>query len=185
MEGLRPVSLNHLLAGVGAAALGYAGFYHLNDWLFDIVQVSEHINWIFLPAAIRMLAVLLLGWAGVVGLFIGSVSVIFPMLTSDPAQALSLGILSSVPSLLAMKTVQHLLGMRSDLAGMKGSDLICFGLAGGLFNSASHTLYFMASAASLEPGWGFLPMFVGDAVGTLILLYAGAVILRRMRLPAP
>lgn len=185
MEGLRPVSLNQALAGSVIVALGYAVFYHLNDWLFNVVQVSANISWVFLPAAIRMLAVLLLGWAGVLGLFIGSLSVVPSALALDPVHTVTLGVLSSVPSLLAMQFVQRWLGVRADLAGMTGLDLVCFGLAGGAFNSLGHTLYFMLNAGSLEPIQGFLPMMVGDAVGTFLLLYAGAIVLRRLNLPTP
>lgn len=166
-----------------SSALGYAAFYTLNTWLFSTFAVTEHIAWVFLPAAIRMVAVLLAGWAGVAGLFVGSVAVIAPMLLTDPAHALILATLSSVPSLYAAQAVRRLRHIPGDLAGMTGRDLMAFGVAGGLANSAVHTLYFMLRAESLQPLAGFIPMFVGDAIGTFAMLYAGATLLRRMRLP--
>ena len=56
-----------------------------------------------------------------------------------------------------------------------------FGLAGGLVNSLVHTLYFAGREGNLEPFHGFVPMFVGDSIGTLIVLYVGAISLRHFR----
>jgi len=176
-EAERP-DLTQFLIGVTVAALAYASFYQLNSWLFSQTAVSEHISWVFLPAAVRMLSVLLFGWGGVVGLFLGSVAVIQPILEADPSRALTLATLSSLPSSLAARTVQVVLSLPRTLAGVTGRQLLLFGLVGGLANSASHTVYFIWLAGELGPLEGFIPMFVGDTVGTLILLYAGALVLR-------
>ena len=165
------------------SALAYVAFFLLNDWLFTAVAVTENVSWIFLPAAIRMVAVLLAGWAGVLGLFVGSLAVIMPTLATDPAHALILATLSSVPSFYAAQAVRRYLRIPGSLAGMTGRDLLCFGLAGGLVNSTVHTLYFMLRAEGLQPLGGLLPMFVGDTVGTFAMLYLGALVLRRIRLP--
>ncbi len=172
------------MAGAATAALAYALFFELNDWLFSLAAVSENISWVFLPAAVRMIAVLMFGWAGVLGLFVGSLTVIWDQVIDEPAHAVSLALLSSVPSLLAARFVQRALGIGADLGGMTGRHLLGFGLAGGLANSLVHTIYFASRAGSLEPLQGFVPMFVGDSVGTLIMLYLGALLLRRIRLPA-
>lgn len=172
------------LMAVAGSALAYLAFYRLNAWLFSTFAVTENIAWIFLPAAIRMAAVLLAGWAGVAGLFLGSVAVISPMLSTDPAHVLILATLSSVPSRFAAQAVRRLRHIPGDLAGMTGRDLLAFGVAGGLMNSAVHTVYFMLRAESMQPLAGFIPMFVGDAVGTFVMLYAGAMLLRQTRLPS-
>lgn len=165
------------------SALAYIAFFLLNGWLFTTFSVTENISWIFLPAAIRMVAVLLAGWAGVFGLFIGSLVMIAPMLATDPAHALVLATLSSVPSFYAAQAVRRYLRIPGNLAGMTGRGLMCFGLAGGFVNSAAHTLYFMLRAEGLQPLGGFVPMFVGDTVGTFVMLYLGALLLRRIRFP--
>ncbi|MFD0668624.1 hypothetical protein ACT80S_12970 [Ramlibacter sp. MAHUQ-53] len=175
--------LPFLLVGIASAGLAYAGLYHLNAWLFDHSEFTRHINWIFLPAAVRMVAVLVFGWAGVAGLFIGSISVIPEIVQSDFLHAATLATLSSVPALLAARAVQRLLDVPASLAGVTGKQLLCFGVAGGLANSVAHTLYFAWRAGSLEPLQGFTPMLVGDTVGTLLMLYAGAILLRGVRVP--
>jgi len=161
-------------------AAAYILFFELNVWLFSVAKVSDYVSWVFLPAAIRMLAVMLLGWAGVVGLYLGSLAQLGAMLESDPARALVIAGISSVPCLLAARLAQRALRVPGDLAGMTGRHLLVFGLAGGLANSGAHTLYFSLEAGSLDPLAGFLPMFVGDTLGTLIVLYAGALLLSRL-----
>lgn len=176
--------VNFFLWGASSAALAFYSSYFLSTWLFSDFEVTQNISWIFLPAAIRMLAVLLAGWAGVVGLFVGAVLVNAPTLLTDTGHVLTLGLLSSVPSLYAAQAVQRVLRIPSSLAGMTGRHLMYFGITGGLVNSTVHTLYFTVRAGSLQPLDGFLPMFVGDTIGTFIVLYTGAFLLRRMRLPA-
>ncbi|MEY4711639.1 MAG: hypothetical protein RIS88_1089 [Pseudomonadota bacterium] len=174
------LSATQFLVGIVAVAGSYFLVFELNEWVFSATKVSDHISWVFLPAAIRMLAVMLLGWAGVAGLYLGSLAQLDDMLGIDPARALWIAALSSVPCLLAARLVQRVLRVQADLAGMTGRHLLVFGLAGGLANSGAHTLYFMLEADSLRPLAGFLPMFVGDTLGTLIVLYIGALVLNRL-----
>lgn len=174
------LSATQCLAGMAVVAVAYVVFFKLNAWLFSVAKVSDYISWVFLPAAIRMLAVMLLGWAGVAGLYLGSLSQLGPMLESDPVRALVIAAVSSVPCLLAARLVQRALRVPGDLAGMTGRQLLVFALAGGLANSGAHNLYFAIEAGSLEPLAGFLPMFVGDTLGALIMLYAGALLLSHL-----
>jgi len=179
-----PSSVLHFFAGMAAVALVYVLVFKLNAWLFSVAKVTDHISWIFLPAAIRMLAVMLLGWAGVAGLYIGSLSLLGSMFEFDPLGALIVAGLSSVPCLIAARVVQHLLKVDRDLAGLTGRQLLIFGLAGGFLSSMGHTLYFAYAAQSLAPVEDFVPMFVGDTLGTFIVLYLGALVINRL-LPRP
>lgn len=174
------LSVTQCLAGMAVVAVAYVLCFKLNEWMFSTAKVSDYISWVFLPAAIRMLAVMLLGWAGVAGLYLGSLAQLGAMLESDPVRALVIAGISSVPCLLAARLVQRALRVPGDLAGMTGRQLLVFALAGGVANSGAHSLYFSLEAGSLEPLSGFLPMFVGDTLGTLIVLYVGALLLSRL-----
>lgn len=174
-----------LVGGALATALAYIGLYHLNGWLFSHAMINENVSWVFLPAAVRMLAVLLFGWAGVAGLFAGSVLVVPDYVLAEPVRCVTLGVLSSFPALVAARWVQQRLQVPLDLGGMRPRHLMWFGLAGGLANSLGHTLYFMLEKGSLDPLAGFVPMFAGDTAGTLLTIYAVAFLLRGVRLPPP
>ena len=177
-------SVLHFVAGMAVVALIYVLVFKLNAWLFSVAKITDHISWIFLPAAIRMLAVMLLGWSGVAGLYIGSLSLLGSMFEFDPVGALIVAGLSSVPCLIAARVVQRLFRVRTDLAGMTGRQLLVFGVAGGFLSSGLHTLYFAYAAQSLAPVEGFVPMFVGDTLGTFIVLYLGALVINRLLPPA-
>lgn len=166
--------------GAAAVAVVYVLLFELNRFLFSRMEISSHVSWVFLPAAIRMISVMLLGWAGVAGLYIGSMSLLAPSFSMDPLHAFLLAAVSSVPCLLAARIVQRLQRVSSDLAGLTGRQLAVFGLAGGLASSGAHTLYFAATAGSTAPLANFIPMFVGDTVGTFIILYLAAIVLQRV-----
>ncbi len=178
------LSRQQWILGVVGVSVAYLVFYKFNDWVFNQVKVTDFVSWVFLPAAIRMLSVLLFGWAGVLGLFLGSLASISHLVVDEPVRSVTLAILSSVPSLLAARLVQKAASIPLDLAGLQPRHLLLFGLIGGLFNSASHALYFALSEQSLEPLANFVPMLIGDTVGTLIVLYAGALVLRRIAPPS-
>jgi uncharacterized membrane protein YhhN len=42
-------------------------------WVFKSLEVNHYVSWIFLPAFIRIVSVLLFGWAAVIGLIIGAI----------------------------------------------------------------------------------------------------------------
>ena len=68
---IKPNSFSILWIEVGGVALAYWLLYDLNAWFFASFSFTATVAWIFLPAAIRVIAVLLLGWRGFAGLFIG------------------------------------------------------------------------------------------------------------------
>ena len=171
------------LPGAVLAALCYAGLFHFNTLVFDgPLRISDQVSWIFLPAAVRMLAVLLVGWAGVLGLFAGALIALAPMLRTDLPHVLMLATLSSVTPLLAARGLQRLLPVRADLHGMTGRQLLYFGLGGAAANSLVQTAYYALRAHSLKPLGGLVPMFVGDIVGTVLMLYLLALMLRHRQL---
>jgi hypothetical protein len=68
---------------VVATALAWAVLYRLNDIWSDALAWSDGVTWLFLPAAVRPLAILLFGLRGAVGLFVGSL-VTMSMFTDAP-----------------------------------------------------------------------------------------------------
>lgn len=147
--------------------------YVLNDWLFDHVAVSQYASWIFLPAALRMLAVLLCGWTGVLGLFIGSlITAYYTHDLNDPAMVIVLAGLSALAPMVAYMVCAKLFGLRGDLRGLSASHLIALSVAVALAGSVLHNLHFVMIGATHAFGHTFMTMFVGDLIGTFIMLYA-------------
>lgn len=147
--------------------------YIVNDWLFAYAAVSEFASWIFLPAALRMLAVLLCGWIGVVGLFIGSF--ITGYYTHDflnPSMVIVLAGLSAIAPMIAYWICARFFGLRPDLRGLSAKHLIFVSLAVAFVGALMHNVHFAAIGATHAFGHTFTTMFVGDLIGTFAMLYA-------------
>ena len=166
-----------LALALGVAAI-WVALYKLNAILFSSIGVGHFITWIFLPAAIRMLSVMLLDWIGAAGLFIGAVITSAPVVSHNFSEAITLAGLSALGPVLAVTLCTRWLRMPSNLAGLNPRQLSLFGLIGALCNVIPHNVYFYFASRMQSPFEGLVPMFVGDLLGTVIILYVAALILK-------
>jgi len=149
-------------------------FYRISLWLFAYFEYNPRVNWVFLPAGIRMLAVFIFGWAGVLGLFIGSV------ITNEEelsGYVIYLSAISAMSPMLAKRACKWWFNIPVTLQGLSGKQLLAFAVIGALTNALLSNLYFYfaTEANSLK---GIIPMFVGDLLGTLIIFYLMVKILQ-------
>lgn len=176
-----PTGIKQQIGEVAVVVLLWTLLFELNHWLFSFVEQTPFINWVFLPAALRMVAVLLLGWRGVAGLFLGA------LLTNQPElglmDSLTLSALSSATPWLAVVCARCCLNIAPDLAGLSFGQLLTISTIGALSSATLHNAYFSMQSANHHWVDGFVPMFVGDMVGTLVVLYLSAAVLRRLPRP--
>lgn len=154
----------------GVALLWYL-LFKLNIWLFLDLEYRENVNWIFLPAAIRVLAVLLFGWRAAAGLFIGALLTSQPN-TIGPLHMVFVATISALSPLFAVSWVSRILKLTPDLNGLNFEQLSALSFAGAALSALLHSLYFSYQAGALNVLWGVFPMFAGDLVGTMLVLYA-------------
>lgn len=176
-----PEAQTNLLTKVlfaGVVALLWVLLYNLNHWIFAVTEVNSYINWIFLPAALRMLAIMACDWAGAAGLFAGVLVTNQQDPTGSFGDGLVLAFLSATGPILAFWFCTKLLNLSNDLSGLTASQLFVFALTGALFNAVPHNIYFYVSGHMSSPIEGLVPMLVGDLVGTLLVLYLASLTLR-------
>ena len=161
----------------GVAAL-WVGLYKFNAIFFQSIGVSQFISWIFLPAAIRMISVMLLDWIGAAGLFVGAVITSQPLLHQNLSEAIVLAGLSALGPVIAVTFCTRWLRMPINLSGLGLRQLTLFGLVGALCNVIPHNIYFYMTDRMQSPLTGIFPMFVGDLLGTVIVLWVCALVLR-------
>lgn len=137
-ERARPV-FGFLLQTAGVV-LGWLALYKLNDLLFPAAEIDPFVSWIFLPAAIRVLAVMVFGPAGVIGLFIGSYLTIEPEVQENMVHAGMISLVSAVAPLIAVRFCQTRLALPDTLAGLRPRNLFCFSLAGAVLNVGLHQI---------------------------------------------
>lgn len=159
-------------------AFAWIALFQVNVWLFSEINLTSFISWIFLPAAIRMLAVMIGGWTGALGLFIGAIITNLSLLEFEPSNVLILAALSALGPLVAVHLCTRWLQLPGDFAGLQRSQLLVFAVAGAVFNVFPHNLFFYTTGLSYDAWSGLLPMFVGDLVGTLIVLYLASFSIR-------
>ena len=164
----RAVALQVLLV-----ACAWMFFYHVSIDMLAYFSFNHETFWIFLPAGIRLVAVILFGWVGVVGLFIGSV------LTPDDVPFSHVLLLSAVSALapkLALKTGRWLLHLSETLQTLNPLHLMFLSLFTSNFNALMRVgiLHLIGETQHL---FNLVPMFVGDLVGTILVLYIVIIIL--------
>jgi len=162
---------------LGVAAL-WVVLYQINSWLFSQGAVSNFVNWIFLPAAIRMLAVMMGGWTGVLGLFVGAMVTNWLSMELEFLNGLTLALLSALGPLAAVYSCTRLLSLPKDFQGLQSSQLLLFAFAGAVLNAVPHNVYFYLTGMTESVWTGLLPMLVGDVVGTAVVLYVASLSIR-------
>lgn len=158
-----------LAAGLTMAA--WIVLYQLNTWWFSALDWAEGVSWIFLPAAVRLLAVLLFGWAGALGLFLGGVFTMSMIEEAPLHKALGIAACSALAPLLAVGLMLRRLRLPSSLCGLGSRHLALLALASAAASVMLHNLFYWASDQRGDPLSGLLPMLAGDIAGTVIVLY--------------
>ncbi|WP_454726797.1 MULTISPECIES: hypothetical protein [Cupriavidus] len=151
----------------------------LNEWLFRHSEFVPGINWIYLPAGIRLLCTLVFGAAGTVGLLIASLLVnVFYLFPGDPGRAVAGAILASLAPYLVYRVARHAFGLQASLANLTPARLLACVLAYALANPLLIHIWLALRGNRVALAHGFLAMFVGDLAGTLIVIYAMKALLR-------
>jgi len=166
---------------VSAVVVLWVLLFEVNRWLFAYFESSPFANWVFLPAALRVVAVLLLGWRGALGLFLGAFFTNYPHLGHNMLESLVLAALSASSPLVGVLVARRLLRIQSDLAGLSIKDLLYVAAICATLSAVAHNAYFHQTSADHRWAASFLPMLIGDLIGTLLFLYAASAVERRIK----
>lgn len=165
-----PDSQLKLTMAAGTAVLFIATII-LNEVLFTRLEFAPGINWIYLPAGVRLLCVLLFAEAGALGLLAASWLVcLFHFFPNDPLRAFVGGIFGALAPYLAYRALLAS-GMAASLRGMHGRHLLGCALLFAVASPAMHHAWFALQGQHEDLLHGFLAMAGGDLAGTLIILY--------------
>lgn len=163
---------------VFATALAWAVLYRLNDIWSDALAWSEGVTWFFLPAALRPLAILLFGLRGAMGLFLGSLLTMSVFTDAPMERVMSVAAISALAPLIAVTCALRCLTLRHHLRGLTTLHLLLIVVASSALSVALHNLYYWNTDFHADPFSGMLPMFVGDLLGTFVVLYLARTALR-------
>lgn len=143
----------------------------VNEWLWTHLEFVRGINWIYLPAGVRLLSTLLFAEAGAVGLLLVSWLVsYFYFFPDDLSRSMAGGILATVAPYSIYRWAQHQYGLHASLANLTPARLLVLIVAYSIASPLLHCLWFALEGKEnlLE---GLLVMFIGDLSGTLMVIY--------------
>ncbi|HTN66070.1 MAG TPA: hypothetical protein VL051_07805 [Burkholderiaceae bacterium] len=167
---LQQLRLN--LSMVFGSALLFLLSFGLNEWLFANSEFVRGINWIYLPAGMRLLCTLLFGGAGALGVLLAScLTSLLYYFPGDLERALLGAAISAAAPYLVYLLAQKIFGLQASLANLTARRLLWLVV-----------LYALASPLLLHVGFwlhggmhgtlnGFLVMFGGDLLGSLVVVY--------------
>lgn len=160
-------------------AIAWILLYQLNNLILNFFSINNYIAWIFLPAFIRIFAVIVFDWAGVIGLIIGA------MITRDSASidfwsVISLAIISGIAPLIAIKVCKFMFNLPKTFKGLSAHHLLIFTFAASVTSAGLHHFHFHYFKIDYSVQT-FIAMMIGDLIGALVMLYLASFIIRLIR----
>lgn len=150
----------------------------VNEWLFSTLEFARGINWIYLPAGMRLLCTLLFAEAGAVGLLLVSWLVcFFYFFPDDVSRSFMGGILAAAAPYLAYRIAQQAFGLRTSLSNLSSKRLFALIVFYSVASPVLHHIWFAIHGETDDFVRSFCIMFIGDLNGTVIVVYAMKMIL--------
>jgi len=144
----------------------------INELLFKQFEFAEGINWIYLPAGVRLLATLLFAEAGAVGLLLISwLYCFFLLFPHEPVRAFAGGILASAAPYLVYLGARRWLDLKGSLANLAAWQVLACAVAYSLASPFLHHVWFAIYEGRVHLLNSFAVMALGDFVGTVLLLF--------------
>lgn len=161
-------------------AVAWVVLFQLNMSLFSNLLHTHYISWIFLPAGLRLAAVLLFDEIAVLGLFIGAL-ISGVILNSGLTTLIVLSFISAINPYISVNITRYLLKVDASLSSLSAHQLLTLSFTSALFSGICHNIYFYITRMSNQPFNDTFAMFIGDFVGCLILLYLFGLAIKLIR----
>lgn len=164
---LRPTQQIAIVLGVALAWVcldliknSYFGFLQVNDFQYSIYWIS----------GIRLLVIILFGWLGALGLFIGYFSGGIWIREFSVETALVLGLISALTPLLAFTLWKKLTGTSKYFKDVKLGALLLLVLMYSVFISTARAVYFYITDVDRSFSF-FWADSLANAIGAILFLY--------------
>jgi hypothetical protein len=163
--------LRLFLLGVLISALLYSALFFFNDWLTETLKYDLGVSWIYLPAGLRLLLILIFGLAGAIGIAAASFAIsYFGVFPPDLLTCIGIGLISGFAPLFAKWAVVSNTYISNDLSNLSMQKILLCIVVYALMSSGFHQYWF--ELRDLESGSlnHFLVMFIGDVAGSILLI---------------
>ena len=156
------------------SALTYGALFYVNDWLTSNLSYGLGVNWIYLPAGLRLFLTLVFALPGAIGIAVISFLICwFGYFPQDLITCLGVGLISGFAPYLARLFVMTNVPLASDLSNLSLPKLILCILIYAFLSSGLHQWWFAIRDLDRTGDLNhFLVMFIGDVFGTVLLIAA-------------
>lgn len=160
------------LAGCVISALAYTVLFYINAWLTKELVFGLGVSWIYLPAGLRLFLTLIFGLPGALGIALASVAISYSgALSDDLTICIGTGLISGFAPYLARIFVFNNLKLELDLSNLSLPKLLICILIYALLSAGLHQLWYAAEGLDNTGTFNhFLVMFIGDVLGSLLLI---------------
>jgi hypothetical protein len=159
------------VAHIGITVAAFLVMNALNELFFIGMEYSQGINWMFLPAGIRLLATLLFGFSGFIGLLLVSLLLNLEHFAfTDNVRAVGGALAAAGGPYLAYLFAKHWYNLGPRLENLTPRRLLCTGVLCGVASPAAHHALTWVQTGLVD--WtAVAAMMSGDILGILVVLY--------------
>jgi len=146
--------------------------FYINDWLTTHLTYGLGVNWIYLPAGLRLFLTLIFGLSGALGIAFCSFFIsYFGDFPREVTTCLGVGLISGFAPYLARIFVLSNIKIESDLSNLSINKLIACILIYSILSAGLHQWWFAVRGLDESGSMNhFLAMFTGDVLGTVMLI---------------
>jgi hypothetical protein len=154
------------------SALSYTSLFYLNNWLTSELIFSLGVNWIYLPAGLRLFLTLIFGLPGAIGIVLASFWISYlGEFSHDLTLCLGIGLVSGFSPYIARVFVISNTDLQNDLGNLSLQKLISCIFIYALLSASLHQLWYAAEGLENTGTFNhFLVMFIGDVLGSILLI---------------
>ena len=168
------------------SVFAYTLLFYINSWITTELVFGLGVNWIYLPAGLRLFLTLIFGLPGAIGIAIASTLIsYYGELSSDLAICIGTGLISGFAPYLARIFVFSNVKLEPDLSNLNLQKLLLCIVIYALMSAGLHQ-YWYATVGLENTGSvnHFTVMAIGDVMGSILLIAlikSGLDLLRRFR----
>jgi hypothetical protein len=165
--------LSQFLLKVALSATVYMVFFYCNQFITAPFEDVKGVNWIFLPAGIRIFITLIFDYSGAIGLVLASLFINYiGFFGYDLTSTIGIAIICGVAPLLGRHFTIHNLQVQPDLSNITTKQLLGSIFVYALLSSGLHQLWFVTRGLDSGSLNHFIAMFCGDLAGSILFIIA-------------
>jgi hypothetical protein len=156
---------------IGMTMASFLALNWINELVFIQFEQSNGINWVFIPAGIRLLATLLFGFSGFAGLLLTGIYLNFQHFDfQNDFRALSGAVASALGPYLAYLFAKHWFNLKPRLEGLTVPRLLFTAVLCGLMSPIVHHAFIWVQTGLID-WYAVVAMMTGDIVGIVVVLF--------------